>query len=183
MYGMIHKAARDMAIASMGDAVWREISDECGLTSHHLITTAYFDDAVILDLVAALARRMGTTEEEALEAFGGHWIRYAAASDYARVIAMAGDNIGTFIENLDRMHSIIKSTMPLARMPSFRLVAAHADGLDVLYQSERVGLASFVLGILDAVAARYGESMVITAQHREDGVLFAMRRRREGGGA
>jgi hypothetical protein len=183
VYGMIHKAARDMAIARLGEDEWRVVADECALTSHHMITTAYFDDAVILGLVAALARRMEMTDDQALEAFGVHWIRYAAASDYSRVISMAGDDIETFIDNLDRMHASIKSTMPLARMPSFRLLAADAEGLDVLYQSERDGLAPFVLGILNAVAARYGERMRIHSQPRDDGVLFTLRRNGSVGGA
>lgn len=173
---MIHKAARDMVIARLGEEEWRALADECALTSHHLITTAYFDDAVILRLIAVVAQRMEIAQDAALEAFGVHWIRYAASSDYARVMAMAGGDIETFIDNLDRMHASIKSTMPLARMPSFRLIAADAEGLDVLYQSEREGLAPFVLGILNALAARYGEEMDISTRPHRDGVLFALRR-------
>jgi hypothetical protein len=178
MYGMIHKAARDMACATLGESAWIEVAEECAISSHHLITAAYFDDAVIFRLIAAVARRLGVAEDAALELFGHHWIRFAAESDYARVMAMAGEDLATFIDNLDRMHASIKSTMPEARMPSFRLVAAASDGLDVLYQSERDGMAPFVRGILAALASRYGEDMEIAEEALQDGVLFRLRHRK-----
>ena len=176
MYGMIHKAARQMAIERLGRDVWDDVARSCALGDQHLITAEYFDDAVTFAVIGALADRMGVDVDAALETFGRHWIAYAGASAFARVMTMAGGDVETFIENLDRMHASIKSTMPLARMPHFTLVESTPKGLTVLYDSERSGLAPFVRGILAAVAERFGERMVIAQRSTAKGMLFTMTR-------
>jgi hypothetical protein len=163
-----------MAIERLGHEAWDEVARRCRLNDQHLITAEYFDDAVTFDVIAALADRMGVDVDAALEAFGRHWISYAGASAFARVMTMAGGDIETFIENLDRMHASIKSTMPLARMPHFALVESTPERLEVLYDSERTGLGPFVRGILAAVAERFGERMEITQQATAEGMLFTM---------
>jgi hypothetical protein len=177
MYGMIHKAARDMAIERLGVEAWDDLVGGCGLTGQHFITAEYFDDAISMSLIDAVAARMDVDRDAALEAFGRHWIKYAGASAYARLMAMAGGDIETFVENLDRMHASIKSTMPQARMPHFSLLGSDQDEVAILYQSERSGLNAFVQGILAAVAERFGERVAIRQRPREDGVVFVLARR------
>lgn len=38
MYGMIHKALRELAIEKAGEDAWREIATECKLDSEHFVT-------------------------------------------------------------------------------------------------------------------------------------------------
>jgi hypothetical protein len=178
MYGMIHKAARDMAIARLGQSEWEAMIGGCGMTGQHFITAEYYDDAMVLQLIDALGPRLGLEREDMLEEFGRHWIRYAGSSSYARLIAMAGDSFEAFVENLDRMHASIKSTMPLARMPHFSLLSADARQVRVLYESERSGLAAFVRGILLACAERFGEDVEMAERPAEDGIEFILTRRR-----
>ena len=147
------------------------------MTDQHLITAEYFDDALTYAVIGAVGERLALDRDAALEAFGRHWIAYAGASAFARVMAMAGGDIETFIENLDRMHASIKSTMPMARMPHFALLSTGPDAVVVLYDSEREGLGPFVRGILQAVAERFGESMTIEASRAARGIVFTMRRR------
>ena len=173
-----YTAEQWQAIERLGQDAWDDVARRCGLNDQHLITAEYSDDAVTFDVIGALADRMGVDVDAALEAFGRHWIAYAGASAFARVMAMAGDDVETFIENLDRMHASIKSTMPLARMPHFALVEATTDRLTVIYESERTGLGPFVRGILAAVAERFGERMEIAEQATETGLLFTLTRTR-----
>lgn len=177
MYGMVHKAARDMAERRMGAEAWAALMADAGLSDEHFITAEQYPDAVTMGLVDAIGRRLGLDRDAALEAFGRHWIAYAGASAYGRVLAMAGDDLATFIDNLDRMHASIKSTMPRAAMPSFTLLASRGDGFDILYASERTGLTAFVRGILAAVAERFGETVDIADAPVPGGVSFTLTRR------
>jgi hypothetical protein len=175
MYGMIHKAARDMAIARLGEAGWSRIAADLDIDGRHFITAQYFDDAICLDIVDAIAAALGLDRDAALDAFGRHWMVHADASSHARLLAMLGDDLATFLDNLDRLHAGIKASLPRARMPSFRLLDAGPEGLTVLYQSEREGLGPFARGLLRAAADRFGVAVAIEERAAPGGVLFRLR--------
>lgn len=176
MYGMIHQAARQMAIAELGEDQWESLAAASALSGQHFIGVDYYPDTETTALVRLICDRMNMPLEEALFIFGRYWIAFAAASHYGRVLRMAGDDLESFIENLDRMHASIKSNMPMASLPSFRVLESSKAAMQVLYVSERNGLAPFVQGILSAVAERFGESVTIDYGERPDGVLFEITR-------
>lgn len=176
VYGMIHQAARDMAVAHLGQAEWEALAASHSLSGHHFIGVDYYSDAETRALVELIAARLSLPIERALFEFGRFWIAFAGASAYGRALRMAGDDLESFIENLDRMHASIKSNMPLASLPSFRILESDQRTIHVLYLSEREGLAPFVHGILSAVAERFGESVNIAYAPRADGVVFEITR-------
>lgn len=179
MYGMIHQAARTMAIAHLGEDGWTDFAKQHALSDEHFIGVEYYDDAETMRLVELIAARLELPPEDALREFGQHWIAFAGSSAYGRILSMAGDDLAGFLENLDRMHASIKSTMPLARMPSFHILENGGDTMKVLYRSERSGLAAFVEGILAAVAKNFGENVVITRpdpDHDDGTVAFLIQR-------
>lgn len=173
MYGMIHQAARQMALVHLGAEGWSAFVRQHGLTEDHFIGVDYYDDAETMRLVGLLAERLGLPIQDALREFGGHWIDFAATSAYGRILSMAGDDLESFLDNLDRMHASLKSTMPLARMPSFQVLDSDHERMTVLYRSERSGLGAFVEGILGAVARNFGEAVTILRSEpdRDDGTV------------
>lgn len=174
LYGMIHQAAREMAIDRLGRAEWERLAATRGLTDKHFIGFDYYDDAATNALLALIAERLTLTLPEALTAFGRYWIRFVAASSYGRALTLAGNDLESFLGNLDRMHTSIKSNMPLAEMPSFELLSCGPHEIRLLYCSSRRGLADFVTGILDAVAERCGERVVISHSEHGGGVEFVL---------
>ena len=176
MYGMIHQAARDMAVAHLGEAEWEALATSHGLSGHHFIGVDYYSDADTRALVKLIARRLALPIDQALFEFGRFWIAFAGASAYGRALRMAGDDLESFIENLDRMHASIKSNMPLASLPSFRILESDQRTIHVLYVSAREGLAPFVHGILSAVAERFGETVIIDSTFHAHGVVFEITR-------
>jgi len=179
MYGMIHQAARDLAVSRLGEAEWERLIAAEGLSGRHFIGVEYYSDAETMRLVALIASRLGLGMSETFYHFGRYWVDFAGASAYGRVLQMAGDDLETFISNLDRMHASIKSNMPRAALPSFELVESSPGAIQVLYRSEREGLAPFVQGILSAVAERFGEPARVSYEVlRDGGVLFVLARGR-----
>lgn len=176
VYGMIHKAARDLAVSRIGAAEWERLACEAGLSDGDFIGVEYYPDAQTLRLVERIAQRLGGSLSETLHAFGRHWIDFAGASAFARMLQMTGDDLETFITNLDRMHASIKSSMPRASLPCFDVVASDAGAIHVRYRSERAGLAPFVAGVLSGVAQRLGERVGVSWVEEDGGALFVLTR-------
>ena len=164
MYGMIHQAARDMAVARLGEAQWQALAASRALTDQHFIGVDYYGDAESLALLEAIAARLGMGMDQALRAFGRHWIGFAGASPYGRALAMAGSRLEDVLANLNRMHASIKSNMPRARLPSFQVLASGPREIRMLYRSERAGLAPFAEGILLGLAERLGERVSVVSR-------------------
>ncbi|MGL4413151.1 heme NO-binding domain-containing protein [Roseinatronobacter monicus] len=176
MYGMIHQALRDMAIQHMGDAGWAALLQDAGLKQPLFIGMDYYSDETTMTLICLIAERLNMPLDTALHEFGGVWIDFAGASEYGRILQMAGDDFVTFLESLDRMHASIRSNMPKAEMPSFELIAADTEQMQLRYRSTRNGLAPFVQGILQAVAIRFQESVIISFHLEDGGAFFIIKR-------
>ncbi len=176
MYGMIHQALRDMAVREIGAAEWEGLLRRDGRDGQLFIGMEYYSDDVTMGLVHLVAERVDMPIDDFLRAFGRTWIDFAGASAYGRILDMAGSDFESFLESLDRMHSSIRSNMPRAEMPSFEVVAADDTSIEVLYRSNRSGLAPFVQGILAAAAERFGERVAIAYQPERDAVRFSITR-------
>lgn len=173
---MIHQAARELAVSHIGEAEWEQFCKAHEIFGAQFIGFEYYDDAVTLRLIELVADRLHLERDVALVEFGRTWIRFASKSAFGKVLSLAGNDLETFLDNLDRMHASIKSNMPQAEMPSFQLLEATPDTIRVLYRSSRSGLAPFVAGILSEVALRFGEQVTVTHAPSDLGVEFTLSR-------
>lgn len=176
MYGMIHQAARDLAISQLGQREWEALLAAEGLSDRHFIGVEYYSDDETMRLVQVISERLGCDMSETFHLFGRFWVGFAGASAYGRALQMAGNDLESFIGNLDRMHASIKSNMPRAALPSFEVVESGPEEIHVVYRSERTGLAPFVQGILAAVAERLGEPVRVDYRVERGGALFVLTR-------
>lgn len=156
MYGMIHRAARQMITEQFGAAIWRQIETAAHVTEDHFISGATYEDTITLSIIDATAVVRGVGAAEVLREFGRYWVRFAGESAFASVMKMAGDDLPAFISNLNRMHGAIQSSMPSAVLPEFVLVGHNASGISVQYISDRTGLEPFVAGLFEGLLDRFG---------------------------
>ena len=176
MYGMIHKAAREMALQEFGEAGWTAILASAGLNEEHFISAQTYPDDVTQRLIDAIIAHGDYDPDTLLEAFGRYWVHYAGGSRYAKLMDMAGSDLESFLANLDRMHDGVKASMPEAILPSFELVDVSPHRLKVAYRSTRSSLTLFVKGLLLALMDRFGESGTVTCEQQGDSVLFEILR-------
>jgi hypothetical protein len=156
MYGMIHRGIRQMVIDSLGDEAWQAIESDLGIGPQDIITVMVYDDALTIGILGAAAARLGLSVEECLMSFGRYWIRFAERGSFGAIMDFTGKDLAGFIANLDRMHQAVVAAMPEARVPSFRLVSDEPGNLRVQYWSERAGLETFVVGLLQGLMERFG---------------------------
>lgn len=155
MYGMIHRALRQMVQDSAGTDAWAAIERNAGVGPTEMISGEVYDDAVTLRLIAATAALTATPAEALLIEFGRFWVGFAERGSFGHILNFTGKDIATFIANLDRMHDGVRAVMPDARMPSFAVVHSAPGHIIVDYRSTRAGLEPFVRGLLLGLIDRF----------------------------
>lgn len=154
MYGMTHRALRQMMIDRLGASAWAKVERETGTGPADLISLCVYDDSKTIALISASAARLGLPVDEALRIFGRYWVRFAELSSFGPIMDFTGEDLVTFINNLDRMHRSVVLAMPHARVPSFTLMEETDERLLVRYRSDRTGLEAFVVGLLEGLMDR-----------------------------
>lgn len=158
MYGMTHRALRQMMLDRLGPSAWAKVERETSTGPADLISLCVYDDSKTIQLIVASAARLGLPVEDALREFGRYWVRFAELSSFGPIMDFTGQDLVTFINNLDRMHRSVVLAMPDARVPSFTLIEETRQRLLVRYRSDRTGLEMFVIGLLEGLMDRLNET-------------------------
>ncbi len=179
MYGMIHRAAKAYAIERFGDRFWDGFAGRLGLSETDFVTAQSYPDMATFNLIEALAEVEAVPAEELLLRFGRYWITYARQDSYSHLMSVAGATLPVFLRNLDRMPGSIALALPGARMPSFHVESQTAEGLRLVYRSEREGLEPFVEGLMQGLCEMFGLDAEVTWTRGGDSSLFEIRYRAE----
>lgn len=176
MYGMIHRAMRQMVHEELGEEAWLALEQKLEIGPTELLTGMVYDDALTLQIVGEAAARLNLSVEQCLVAFGEYWIRFAGQGSLSSIMKFTGQNLETFIANLDRLHLAVGAAMPGARLPSFATVENAPGHLVVEYRSDRVGMEPFVMGLLQGLMGRFQVHGDIEVVRRgEKSILFDIR--------
>jgi len=174
MYGMIHRAARQMVTEQLGTEVWLDVIASAGVDESHFISGATYGDQVTYALIDGVVKATGLEGAQVLRAFGRYWIKFAGESAFASVMDMAGENLPAFISNLNRMHSAVQTSLPDAVMPEFDLIQREGNRLEIRYVSDRTGLAPFVAGLLEGLLDRFELEGAVTFDQDDCPVIFSV---------
>ena len=83
--------------------------------------------------------------------FGGLFFDVCKRSGHSSMLRTLGHNLYGFLINLDSLHDHLSFTYTEMQAPSFLCEKTHS-GLTLHYFSQRPGLSSIVIGIVQAVA-------------------------------
>jgi hypothetical protein len=176
MYGMIHRAMRNMVHDELGEEAWLALEQKLKIGPMDLLTGKVYDDALTLEIITEAAAMLNLTVEKCLIEFGRYWIRYTDQGSLASVMNFTGQNLANFIKNLDRLHLAVGAAMPDARLPSFSTLCNDPGHIVVEYRSERVGLEPFVMGLLQGLMHRFhARGDIEVASRGEQFVIFDIR--------
>ena len=155
MFGMIHRAARQMVVSMAGRERWARGVELAGVPAGGFISTMAYSDEMTWSIVDATARAMNYTLSEALRHIGEYWINFTVGSRYGEIVDIDGGGLLMVLQSRDRIHTAINEAMPEARMPSFRLVNACPEAIWLTYSSSRQGLEPFVASMLIGLVRRF----------------------------
>ena len=176
MYGMIHRAMRNMVHEELGEEAWLALEQKLKIGPMDLLTGKVYDDALTLEIITEAASMLNLAVGQCLIEFGRYWIRYVDQGSLASVMNFTGQNLASFIKNLDRLHLAVGAAMPDARLPAFSTLCNDPGHIVVEYRSERVGLEPFVMGLLQGLMDRFHACGDIEVASRgEQFVIFDIR--------
>ncbi|MEY3633951.1 MAG: hypothetical protein RLZZ61_361 [Pseudomonadota bacterium] len=176
MYGMIHRAMRQMVHEELGEDAWFALEQKLDIGPTELLTGMVYDDALTLQIVAEAAARLNLSVEQCLVAFGQYWIRFAGQGSLSSIMKFTGQDLASFIANLDRLHLAVGAAMPGAQLPSFAALENEPGHLVVEYRSDRVGMEPFVMGLLQGLMDRFQTRGDIKVVRRgEKSIIFDIR--------
>jgi guanylate cyclase soluble subunit beta len=176
MYGMIHRAMRQMVFEKLGEDAWLALEHRLGIGPTELLTGKVYEDALTFAIVSEAADRFNLTVDECLTEFGRYWIRYAEQGALSSIMKFTGQNLASFIANLDRLHVAVGAAMPGTLLPSFTTLQSTEGHLTVEYRSDRAGMEKFVHGLFLGLMERFNASGVVTIESRgEKSIVFEIR--------
>jgi hypothetical protein len=164
MYGMIHKSVRDMVQKEFGEESWNEIAASAGVDEAHLLSMEAYDDEIVYNLVDSASKLLGLSSAEILETFGQHFVLTTLNAQYKQLLLGYGKTCFELLDNINYLHSSIKSTFTGYLPPIFSLEHVNDFEIDLVYESPRVGLTPFVRGLLNGLAILYMETLVISEE-------------------
>ncbi|XP_013400601.1 guanylate cyclase soluble subunit beta-2 [Lingula anatina] len=153
MYGQIHVCVRSLVIKKFGEEVWETILEkaQCDDTTDFMVFHRYTDQKTI-GLVVAVSQVLDVPLEAVLELFGEYFFEYCLDNGYDKMLRTLGEDLPSFIQNLDSLHSLLAMSYKNIEAPSFRCEAnSGEDTLILHYYSRRKGLYPIVIGLVRAV--------------------------------
>ena len=161
MYGLVNKAIQDMIIQNHGSNAWDKIRSNAGLEDERIVSMKKYPDKLTYDLVHAACVKFGAEANDILEAFGEYWVLYTAEEGYGDMLDFTGSSLPQFLNNLDLLHLRVKNIMPELRPPTFSCENETPKSIELIYRSEREGLAPMVIGLLNGLGKRFEKDLTI----------------------
>ena len=155
MYGFVNQAIRDFIVEHHGETMWESIQSRADIETAHFVSDQVYDDRVTYCLVASIAQELDLSVDEVLEIFGNYWVSFVDDRGYGALLSANGRSFRDFLSNLDQFHSRLATAYPKFHPPDFHYTELDDGKIEMLYESERKGLAMMVAGILKGLATRY----------------------------
>ncbi len=168
MYGLVNKAIQGLVTEKRDSQVWARIVDQTGSASSFISMETY-PDSVSFALVGAAAQELGIDAASFLRELGHYWVTYTGSEGYGDMFNLWGDDLRSFLKNLDLMHERVKSSMPQLEPPSFTTVDQPNGQIRLSYHSHREGMTPMVLGLLEGLSVKFSTAMSVEhVVHRVD---------------
>lgn len=174
MYGLVNRAIQDLVQSLRGESGWQRVRERAGYPDEEFLSMQTYPDELTYRLVDAASEELGLPASQVLQAFGEHWILFTAQKGYGTLLDDFGQGTREFLSRLNEMHGRVETVFSEMTMPYFELQDAPGGEVDrfvLLYQSQRPGLSAFVVGLLQGLAKRFGETLEVA--QTEDRALGA----------
>jgi guanylate cyclase soluble subunit beta len=167
MYGLINNSLQEMIRERFGEEQWQAVLAASGVPEDSFLTMRSYDDSVTYSLAGAAAEVLGAPVEACMEMFGEYWVLETASKSYGMLLDAAGEDMVSFLRNMNALHDRITSTF-LDYVPPQFYVEERGEHHLIHYVSKREGLMSFVVGLLKGLAARFNSEVTILSQTEMD---------------
>ncbi len=161
MYGLIHRAIRGYIMEQHGPEMWTKIAMRTGVDESAFISMQGYPDEITLSLLGGASEVLQEDLSELLLEFGRYWVLKTARVEYGPLFEFAGNDMVSFLGNLNAMHEQVAITFENLQQPSFMVQGLKDNRLLLHYESPRDGLTPFVVGLITGLAEHFGENVDI----------------------
>lgn len=144
-----------------GPELWDRIRERAGLPTLSFVSLDTYPDEVTYRLVEAASEVLDMSPAAVLEAFGDYWVRYTAREGYGELMDAYGNDVQSFLRNLNAMHARVRMVMPGLKPPTFTIQEAGPGRFVLHYHSSRDGLAPMVVGLLRGLGAKFDQEISV----------------------
>jgi hypothetical protein len=156
VHGIIFSALRDFLTAQHGPAVAKTVFGE---EPEYLISQAYPDEA-LMALVGRACEATGEDLDRLVGAFGVYTGEHVFPRLYPAFYSTAPDTRSFLLSVEERIHELVRATIPNAAPPRLLVKGSGADRVEILYDSPR-RLCRLLEGLTVGTARFYGETAAI----------------------
>jgi hypothetical protein len=154
VHGVIFASFRDFILTRLGPDIAREI---LAARPVHLLSEAY-DDQEFLGLVRRACEAADLDPDELMHEFGMFAGGHTFPRLYPAFFTLAGGTRDFLLTVEDRIHELVRATIPNARPPQLAVEPLAEDGVSITYSSPR-RLCVLLAGLLEGTAAHYGDAV------------------------
>lgn len=162
MYGLINNALKDMVLRESGQSGLDGVFTRAGLRSQTFVSSETYDDSITYRLIGAYSEESGIPVEDALRSFGQYWILETAVKHYGAMFSSAGSDFLSLMLALPRFHARVMLIYPALKPPNFRVDLKREGELELTYISERKGLTSFTIGLIEGLGIHFKVKTVVS---------------------
>ncbi|MEN9722630.1 MAG: hypothetical protein RJB38_616 [Pseudomonadota bacterium] len=167
MYGLVNQAVRDLIVSRFGQEKWATICRRSGVNDDEFEAMKAYPDHLTYALVGSAAEVLGADAGDLLKAFGEYWITFTAQEGYGEMLDLFGSDLITCLKNLNGMHAHMGVMMPELQPPRFQIEEMGDKRYQLRYFSKRAGLAPMVMGLLEGLAKKHGNTVKVQQMPRD----------------
>jgi predicted hydrocarbon binding protein len=160
MHGVILYALKKFVEDSHGARAWLDLVARAGLDDPFYVPTEAYPDEHAHRLVAAASAVTGAPAADICVAFGRSLVP-RLMSLYGSLVREEWKTLEFLLNTEEMIHRVLRMNDEKAQPPHLRVDRVAADEVTVVYDSAR-RLCAVARGLIEGVAAHYGERVVIT---------------------
>jgi hypothetical protein len=155
MFGMVHRSLEALIIEEYGTDKWDIIKYKADIDTDVFSLFESYPDEYMHKLYAAATQVLSISPDELSFMFGKHWYRYTVSEGFKDLLQSTGDDLWTFIANLNELHHQIENMFPGMKSPIFNCTDVKEKSLVLHYISTREGFSHVVMGAIEEIAKQF----------------------------
>ena len=160
MHGIIHLELRNFVVQQHGEAAWRTLTDQAGLSDEIYTPLRSYPDEQIMALVSEAVRLTGAEPTALLEGFGEFLApRYIAL--YGKLLKPEWRTLDVLENAENTIHRVVRMREPGALPPRLQAQRTSPTSISMTYDSPRK-LCAVARGIARGIARHFGEQLSVS---------------------
>ncbi len=161
MYGMVNRCVQGAIESRYGSRAWDEVLMAAKVDVEIFILSESYPDDVTERILRAAESLLRRPLEDLLYEVGLHWALTVVPQYYPYMVRPGTQTYGEFLGTLNEFHNQVRRMFPLLQPPRFEVRVQTERSAELVYFSNRPGMARFAEGILFGLGQYFGQAVTV----------------------